>query len=187
MARKMKLIKGRTLDERLQSVDKLLSWMSKRLNKKVLGVIPPIPFDTFVEEVPGDGVLFKKFFVLSGTISRGLLYVEEMPSNSQAVLTVSIAGPDGGAHVDVPMKKTMQVAPNMQVLPGQRLTVSVNPPDGIRGVWVGLLLEPVIAQIQKEQFLLEQLVPMLEEEEAEIAREGGEGIEEEGQEEVSPQ
>lgn len=178
IVRNYKRIKGKSLDQKLKSIDNILDWAMPRLRTKVVGVIPPIPVDVFCEKLDESGIVLRKLFVIPGRITKGILRVEQMPKE-RPTLTVQIEDDAGGSHVDLEIRQTMSITPNLDVLPGQRLTVSINPPVDVGMVWAGFLLEPDVRLMQRKETLLEELVPMLKAEEDEYAEEVGKEVTEE--------
>lgn len=167
---KFRHIKGRTIDQKLLSIDGALHWILPRVRKRVIGAIPPIPIDEFVEEPDENGIILRKFFVLKGIIKNGLMRVGELPKQAPT-LTITIETDMGGSHVDVPLKQVMSVSPNLPVEPGHRMTISVSPAEDVKNIWLGFLLEPILSEMSVQKQLLEQVVPMLEAERKEFEKE----------------
>jgi len=162
---KMKIIKGETLEKQMKSVDVILSRFSRRLHKTAAGIITPFPISNYVQ-TPLDGVILKYMFPAAGKILSGVVYIEDMPRSRVDLCTVMWRGGTSDSRSLFIEKKLTVVHPGIEVLTGDRLTVSVVAKDEVQpsGVWISLLWEPKVSDVVVKKFLIEELDKQQEEE-----------------------
>jgi len=170
---KKQFVKGRTVDEKLKSIDSQFNWFSKRLGKYVVGILPPIPIFEFVDSVPDDGVILRRMFPSDGAIPKGVMYVDEFTDKKQSLtVTVRVDGMLGGSDAKFETKQKMLIVePNLPIKAGDRLTVSVEPPELAHGIWLSFLYEVPFKSTVKERYLLDELLELMESQNGEEAGE----------------
>ncbi len=160
----MKLIKGETLEDQIKSVDIILSRFSRRLRKTVTGIITPFPISNYVQ-TPVDGTVLKYMFPAEGKILSGVVYIEDMPKSGIDLYTVLWRGEAFDSRTLFTRKNLTVVHPNIEVIVGDRLTVSVVAKGGAQasGIWISLLWEPKVSDAVIKKFLIEELNKQQEE------------------------
>lgn len=130
----------------------------RQLEKKsaqnyMVGVVPPIPLSSYVETIGEDGVIFRHIFPADGVITSACLYAESMPKSGVDV-TISLDSQEKGQTLTTKATKSLVIKPDLEVSTAQRLTVSVNDPTGISGVWIGLLYQVKMDKTYRDRQLL---------------------------------
>ena len=154
----MKLIKGETLENQMRSVDKILDRFSRRLHKTATGIITPFPISNYVQ-TPADGVILKYMFPAGGKILSGVMYIEDMPKDGVDLYTVLWRNKASDSRSLFTRRNLTIVHPNIDVLMGDRLTISIVAKGGAEpcGIWISLLWEPKVSDAVVKKFLIEEL------------------------------
>ena len=162
---KMKIIKGETLEKQMKSVDVILSRFSRRLHKTTAGIVTPFPISNYVQ-TPLDGVILKYMFPAAGKILSGVMYIEDMPKGGIDLDIVMRRGKSSDSRSLLVEKNLTVIHPDIEVLTGDRLTISVVAKDGAQpdGIWISLLWEPKVSDAVVRKFLIEELDKQQEEE-----------------------
>jgi hypothetical protein len=167
----VKIVKGNTAEEKLTSVDLILSRITKRVKKHACAMISPIPISNYTEIVTGP--LLKYMFPAAGIISDILIYVEVMPK-AGINLIATLASGTGAVSKNSFTKKQLSIADSdFEVIAGDRITVEVEKvkdEEIVSGIWIAFLWTPSKASIEVKQFLLDEILK-----EVENAEETGEG------------
>ena len=175
-------ISGGSINNNLDSIDKHLDILYKRSGKYIIGSLPPVPvFDYVTEPEQETGVVLRRLFPGPGKVTKGALFIEEYLDKGDITIRVEVNGPLGGSHVDFPTRQQMvTIQPNLPVDAGFRIKVSIDPFDKVKGVWTSFLFEVGWRQCKNEKFLLDELLALQEQNDAE---EDGEEAQATGQEE----
>ena len=154
----MKIIKGKTAEEQLKSVDTILTRFSRRLHKTVTGVITPYPISNYVQ-TPMDGVVLRYMFPVDGMIILGGVFIEDMPKSGVNVYAVIHAEEGHKSETFFVDRKSFLVKPNIDVSAGSRLVLSVIPKadEQVSGIWVSFLWAPEIKDGIIKRFLIDGL------------------------------
>ncbi len=162
-------VKGRTADEKFKSISTTLKHFSRRLSKKVVGLIPAAPIIKFV--VPGEGgAILNMICPVDGKITQGCVYID----SSDKLVSLGLRLRRGGrTEEDTYNMKTNVSLPfsfDTEVRLGDMITLWVEEPevDGLRvnrvkSVWLGFLYEISLKGLGKVDFVLNQIEKMIEE------------------------
>lgn len=158
MESKMEIIKGETLEKQMRSVDVILSRFSRRLHKTATGIITPFPISNYVQ-TPSEGTILKYMFPAAGKILSGVMHIEEMPKGGIDLYTVLWRGESSDSRSLFTKRNPTIVHPNIKVLTGDRLTVSIIAKGGAQpsGIWISLLWEPKVSGAVVMKFLIDEL------------------------------
>ena len=172
MENKMKLIKGETLESQMRSVDKILDRFSRRLRKTASGIVTPFPISNYVH-TPSNGVVLNYMFPAAGKILFGAMHIEDMPKDGVDLYTVLWRDKISDSRSLFTRKGLTVIHPNIEVLMGDRLTVSVIAKGGAEpcGIWVTLLWEPKVSSAVIKKFLIAELDRQQEEEREALSEE----------------
>lgn len=162
----MKVIKGKTTEEQMKSVDTILKRFSKRLHKTVTGVISPYPISSFVQE-PGEGPVLRYMFPISGTVLIGSIFIEDMPKSGVDIYAVIYVKDEIKSETFFSKKQSIFIRPNIDIAAGSRLVLSIKPKadEQVFGVWTSFLWAPAIKDSVIKQFLISDLDRVGEEKE----------------------
>lgn len=154
----MKIIKGKTTEEQMKSVDVILNRFSRRLHKTVTGVLSPYPISNYTQS-PVNGVVLKYMFPINGRILLGCVFIEDMPKSGVDIYAVVHTEEGHKGETFFAKKQSILIRPNIDVVAGSRLVLSVMPKaeEQVSGIWVSFLWVPEIGDSVIKQFLIDDL------------------------------
>ena len=160
----MKMIKGNTLEEQMRSVDGYLNSWNRRIPKTVTGVITPFPISGFVNN-PEDKVVLRYMFPVNGKITIGGAFFDTMPKDGVDIYINIHRGSAVNSTSIFANTPSIVITPNVEILAGDRLTVSAIPrKDGeISGVWTSFVWLPNAKTTEIIKYLIEELETLEEE------------------------
>ena len=159
----MDIIKGDTVEKQMKHLNVLLKRMSKKLHKTVVGVITPFPISGYTKD-PVDSVVLRYMFPSSGKITVGGAYIESMPKDGIDIYTNIHRGDSVLSNSVWTNKKYVLINPDVEILAGDRLVISVVSKGGdVSGIWVSFLWVPEVKDSEVKQFLIEDLERISEE------------------------
>ena len=163
--RKVKdFVKGKTVEDKFRSINATLKHFSRRLKSVVVGVVPSSPVYDFVFVPDSDGVITRKIFPASGKIIKSCLYVASRDGKGPTIFTATIDGDAGSMTRRFEVKKIPLIFDlDAPVGAGDRLTLRVEEPEKVRGIWFGFLYEVELRSMTKKTFMIDQFEKMIEE------------------------
>ena len=158
-------IKGDTNEQKFEYLEKVLNRMRRKLHKTVIGVMTPIPV-MFSTEVPrGDGEIFTFLCPASGTITDVCMVVKEFDDQTPVEFIASVEGQTQGSSAKFRTRKNLTIVElNLQVKPGDLLTLKTSMPDNIRGIWLSFLYQMGINKSAQANYIADELYALIEEE-----------------------
>jgi len=155
---KMKdIIKGETIEDKMKHLNVLLKRMYRKLQKTVTGIITPFPISGYAKD-PVDSVVLRYMFPASGKITVGGAYIENMPKEGIDIYTNIHRGDSVLSSSIWTNKKYALINPDVEILAGDRLVVSVVPKGGdVSGIWASFLWVPKVEDSEIKQFLIDDL------------------------------
>lgn len=163
----MKYVKGETVQEQIESIDRTLVHFSRRLHKTVVGVIPPDLTFNYVDKPDENGVILRSIFP-EGKLLKGFMFVEEYAERKPVKFIVDIQGLSGGKRKEFLTRKQLQIIdPYLDVNLGDRLTFSCAEPEMVRGIWVGFLFQIFMKDSIKECIDIAEVEALMEGKDAE--------------------
>lgn len=154
----MKVVKGNTVKEQIEHIDRILKSYSYKLHKTVIGIITPFPISCYSETI--DGPVLRYMFPANGKITIGGLYVEKMPKDGIDIHVTIFDGTNQNSQVIFSKKSSIAVEVNAKVSSGSRLLININPvskEETASGIWIAFLWIPEIKDSGVEQFLINTL------------------------------
>ena len=157
-----KLLAG-SVNEKLEQVEQKLIHLGSRASY-VIGLAPKIPISNYVDKPEAEtGVIFRQLFPSNGTVNIGYMFIEELDTKADVNVTIKLDSQTGGSSIILPItKKSLVINPDIAIEAGQRLTISISPPDSCSKIWSGFVFEISEDQVVKEQKMTEQLVNLLD-------------------------
>lgn len=133
---------GRTVEERLEVVERQVRRSNARPEKRVIGLIPWLPISGRAIRPGEDGECFAFMFPLSGFIKQYSIFVEKLPEGKkEAAFTIEIARTDH-LIMDTLAVKAKSVAEKVNYPVSEGMRVIVRTKEAVEGIWVSFLLEP---------------------------------------------
>lgn len=156
-------VKGNTTEAKFKSIQRTLEHFYNRLHHTIIGAMPPVPISHFAELPEEDGTIWRYIFPLGGMLKVGVVYIEELLDDVPVEFTAKVNSIHGGAfHSFVTKRHSEVMVPMLPVATGDRLVFSTAEPDKVKGIWVGLLLEVKLSDMNKEHFVIDQFEKLLE-------------------------
>jgi len=161
-------VKGNTPGEKINSVEAILRRMSRKMSSKIIGVLPASPVFDFVYVPDSEGVVMRRLFPVSGLITKaGIAFDVRGKKPIKLIFSVENDIEMRSFSNSFIIKKTAEVLDlNFEVVAGDKitLTVELEKDEEVTGIWVGFLYEIALKNLNKKEFLLEELNNMIEEE-----------------------
>jgi hypothetical protein len=160
----MKIISGKTVEAQIRSIDRILASLAKRSGRFVIGALPPIPVFDYVEQPETEtGVVLRRIIPGPGLITKGVLFIQKFNRRENITIDVSVESHLAGSHTKLQTSQAMNMSTfNLKVEPGMRLTVSLTPADAVSCIWTAFLYEVSFEGMIKQQFILDELLALME-------------------------
>jgi len=156
-------LKNGSVDVKFKQIERILNRMSRKLHKTVIGVMPPIPIMSSVYAPNDDGTIGTFLLPGQGMITDVCMYVQNFEGEGPVEFEASIKGEVVGAHTRFRTRKNLNIQKlDMQVFPGDILTVKTLTPERITGIWIAFLYQLKIDRKGTEKFLVDELLKIVE-------------------------
>ena len=164
--RKVKdFVKGKTVDEKFKSINATLKHFSRRLMSVVVGVVPSSPVYNFVFIPASDGIILRTIFPVAGKIVKSAIFVGNKETKGPAVFVATIDNESGSVNRRFEVKaKPLIFDLDTPIAAGDRLTLRVEEPESVSGIWYAFLYEAELRSMTKKTFAIDQFEKMVEEE-----------------------
>ena len=135
-------IKGDTVEKQLASVNRVLNSFQRRLQKTIIGVIPPSLASSYVETPDESGVLLRWIFP-PGRLTYGFMVVEEYLTKTSVKFEAELLGGETAkqARVFETRRHILTLNTDLHMSVGSRLVFKTLEPQKIRKVWSGFLFQ----------------------------------------------
>lgn len=162
------ILKGKTVEEKLKSVELILNRISRKLGTKVIGLVPVSPI-FFHSHAPAEGgVIARIVFPASGVITKVAFHVDKRGKRPFKI-RVDLMNDNLGTEIS----KTVQVARltelatlDVKVDAGDRAEITYIPTaedEVLHDIWMSLLYQVDIKHLNTKTYLLEDLDRLLRE------------------------
>jgi len=159
------VIKGETVEEKLDSVEAHLRQMRGSLGTKIFGFIPPVPIFAYCSKPPENGILTKILVPYSCDVGNVFIRVGKYNKKS-AVFIVSFGTDIAESSMRVELKAPVHIyKPVWHFDAGTILTLAVSDPLAVEEIIVGMETFPDIEKGKQEVFVQKQLIEIKESEE----------------------
>jgi len=161
-------IRGNTTEEKLKSVETILSRMSRKMSNKVIGILPASPVFEYAYAPDSEGVVMRRLFPASGKITKvGISFDDKGKKAVKLTFSVenSIALRSFSSSFMI-KKMTDVLTVDFEIKAGDKITVQVVPEEDekVGGIWIGFIYEISLKELSQKEFILEELERMVEEE-----------------------
>ncbi len=165
--RKKLIIKGNTVEEKIDHIEIILQRFQRRLHKTVIGAIPPIPVQSHADHPKEDGGIVKHILPADGRIMKGAIAVGKYSSSKAVQFDCLVQRMDGSSASQSfkTRKHAHVVGLDLEVKAGDLLSISTPSAKDEKGnwiiedIWVAILYEIAM----KESVLKKHLIDSLEE------------------------
>jgi len=149
-------LKGNTPEDKLKHVERILTHMKGRLQKKVVAIMPPQLIQAQGTTVDASG-LMHSFMVPSGRLTKLLIVIDEYLKKDVSIL-VELVDTDKYHKLTFPVSKRVEVFDlDLTTYQGDVIEISVVDPLSIKGYWLTALFEFPFNQLKVEKVLIEAL------------------------------
>lgn len=162
MAKILGLVKGKTSEEQIASIDMILQALWKRGLNKIFGLLAPIPFHCNCTTPASDGVVCTMLIPLRCRISNAVIFFGRKEV-SQLTLKVTLVndGHESTTDVFITDQKTT-FALNVDVMSGAMVTCKVSDPTKVGNILIGFLGFPEMKDYTQLTYAEDQLIPQVE-------------------------
>jgi len=161
-------VKGNSVDERFKNIELILQRMSKKMNGKIIGVLPVSPVFEFAYVPDNEGVVMRRLFPASGRITKiGIAFDEKGKKPVKVVFNVENSLELRSFSNSYMIKRFAQViTADFEIKAGDKITVSITPEEGeeVKGIWIGFTYEIALSEMNQKEFILSELERMVEDE-----------------------
>jgi len=173
MAKHIKL-KG-DVDRKLKIVEIVINRMMRRLHKRIVTVMPPVPVSFFRATPDEDGIIFKWMCPGDATLSAASMFVGEYEDKELVEFGIVKAGDStGNIFTFKTHKELTNIAVNLKIDQGDRITLRCMEPEKVRNIWIAYLITFEMKDASKKTYLLDTILADVEEETEEITEGLGE-------------
>jgi hypothetical protein len=153
-------LQGKNTSEKLAHLERILGSMMGRLSRSIVGIIPPIPFMSYVMD-PQEGSLANIMIPISGVIDKAYIRIGHYDAKS-ARIEVSILSE---AHVHTIEFECNRPAHSFDagwsIKAGDVIRARG---EGVSDVHIAFALQPEMSRTTKEKHILEGFIALMEKE-----------------------
>lgn len=152
-------IRGKTEEERWNSLDRTLKSFEGRLGKKVMGIIPPVVICNSAKAPSEDGTILKSLMPLNGTLITVCFAIGKY-ENKKATFEVEISRRDGTSESKQfeTQRKLEVVEISIPITIGDIITAKQIGGFSVTDIMIGMLIHPEINAAHIEQVMYEQIM-----------------------------
>jgi len=162
------VVRGRNVEEKVKSIETILSRMSRKMSSKVIGILPASPVFDYAYAPDSEGVVMRRLFPASGRITKvGIAFDEKGKKPVKLTFDVENNITLRTFSSTFMIKKMADVlGVDFEIKAGDKITVSVVPEEGekVEGIWIGFIYEIALKDLNQKEFVLGELERMIEEE-----------------------
>ena len=161
-------VRGRTIEEKLKSVELILRRMSRKMSNKVIGILPASPVFEYAYAPDSEGVVMRRLFPASGRITKvGIAFDNKGKKAVKLTFSVENSIALRSFSSSFMIKKMADILEvDFEIKAGDKITVQVvsEEEEKVEGVWIGFIYEIALKDLNQKEFVLEELERMVEEE-----------------------
>ena len=146
-------------EDRLKDLEMVTKRLMRRAHKKIVGIVTPYPISSAVTGDKVEGTILKYMFPCDGKITKGMIRLGNKPKKWVSI-NIKIFNDSTSAIKGFMLeKKAMDIEPDLDILAGDCMEISVvpNEADVVKEVWVSLLWKPLVKEVEAKSFLLTEL------------------------------
>jgi hypothetical protein len=154
-------------DDKVKKIEKLITHLARRSKKTKTAMVTPFPISSasFGDNITGP--IIRYMFPCEGRITKAMVEFGAKPKKPVTVEVDLRNNDDGESRIYFIDRRTTIVAPMIEVLGGDRLTVSVFPKDDseeakVTECWIALLWTPDVSEVDIKNVLIEDLEESLD-------------------------
>ena len=146
-----------TIDDRVKSLERITGRLSRRARKYARAYITPFPISHGVKGEDIRGEILRYMFPCRGIIKTVVTRFNERPKDGTEV-TFSVSGVGGSYSRSFDSSKQMEIIDaQLDVLAGDKLTVSLDGSKEITEFWIAFLWIPTVSDVEVKSFLYDEI------------------------------
>ncbi len=158
-------LKGKTVEGKLQHVERILQRFQRRLHKTVISAIPPIPVQSHIDHPKDDGGIIKHILPADGKIIKGAIAIGKYSSNKAVQFDCLVRRMDGSSESQSfkTRKHAHIIDLSLNVTAGDLLSISTpfakDDKDEwvVEDIWIAILYSISIKESVLEKHLIDKL------------------------------
>ncbi len=164
-----RFISGKTIEEKFESIETTLQHFKRRLQKTVIGVIPPTVIFSYVKKPEPDGTIVKCLLPADGIVTRVCMAVSEYEGSGTVRFNCKIegnkvVGPNRSTNLSFDTRRPVIVQDiGAIVTTGDYIVLSTTEPERVKGVFISILYEIKLKDNNIKAFLIDEFDKLLEE------------------------
>jgi len=145
-------------NKRIERLETITERLMRRAGKRATALITPYPISNAVFGEKVEGPILRYMFPCDGIVTKGFVRLGKKPKTN-IVLGVKMFNETGSSSKGFSLeKKFLGIQPNLPVIAGDCLEVSVISPDEpVTEIWIAFLWKPSIKDVEAKSFLIEEL------------------------------
>jgi len=154
MAKDDRITSGKNYKERLDSTERYLQHIKRRLVSKVGAAVPPVPVSDFCEAPEEDGTIMRYMFPSQGRVRTAAVFIDNWESESKRIgIVADVANQTGSFQRSFELKNQVNIfEAGLEVVAGSRLQLRLSDPsEKVFQIWIAFVysLTPHNSDIHK--------------------------------------
>lgn len=154
------VLRGKNTAEKLSHLERILASYQGRLSRTVVGIIPPVPFMSYVAE-PQDGYLANIMVPISGVIDKAYIRIGHYDTKPTSIEIIVMSGTNKNTITVECNRPSHSFDVGWDIEAGDVLQARG---EGVTDVHIAFALQPAMSNTVKERHVLEGFMALLEEE-----------------------
>ena len=160
-------IKGDSVEQKIKSIEAVLRRMGRRLNQKVIGIMPVSPIFNFIYAPKNGETIMRLILPAKGMITKGAFHFD---LKGKKPITIIIEIEDFALKSSVTQsyivtRQSNILDINFPVNAGSKMTMKIRLQENemVEGIWIGVLYEVDFTELGSKEFFLKEFDSMIEE------------------------
>ena len=145
-------------DQRIKQLETVTKRLMRRATKKSVALVTPYPISNAVFGENVKGPVLRYMFPCDGVVTKGVVRLGSKPKTS-VMLGIKMFNEIGSASRGFVLdKKFLSIQPNLPVVAGDCLEISLDPGiDIVTEIWISFLWKPGVKDVEAKSYLIEEL------------------------------
>ena len=144
--------------KRIEQLEMVTQRLMRRSGKRTTALITPYPISNAVFGDRVEGPILRYMFPCDGIVTKGIVKIGVKPKTS-IVLNIKMFNESSSASKGFAIeKKFLSIEPNLPVVAGDCLEISLDPGQEIvTEIWISFLWKPGVKDVEAKSYLIEEL------------------------------
>jgi len=144
-------------EQRIKQLETVTRRLMRRAGKRATALITPYPISNAVFGEKVEGPILRYMFPCDGVVTKGFVRLGKKPK-TPVMLSVKMFNESGSASKGFSLeKKFLSIQPNLPVIAGDCLEISLASEEIVTEIWVSFLWKPMVKDVEAKSFLIEEL------------------------------